>query len=160
MDNSHHRNWNVLNWNVRGLNASDKCNALRDKIEESSCAIYCIQETKIQSLEPSAIRKFAPKRFNKFAYVPSQGASGGLLGEVLSSSKFQIIVRFTSTHNAEQWILSTVYGPCNGRDRQNFVDWLNNLQIDDVDNSMILGDFNFYRSLENRNRRGATFKTS
>ena len=34
-----------------------------------------------------------------------------------------------------------------------FVDWLNELQIEE-ENWMIMGDFNFYRSLENRNRDG------
>jgi hypothetical protein len=42
MDNNTRRNWNILNWNVRGLNSADKCNSIRTKIEESSCAIYCI----------------------------------------------------------------------------------------------------------------------
>jgi hypothetical protein len=79
-------------------------------------------------------------------------------GEVLFSSKFQITVRFTSTHSAEQWVLSTVYGPCHGRERQDFMDWLNNLQIDDADNWMIVGGFNFYRSLENRNRQGGNIQ--
>jgi len=36
-----------------------------------------------------------------------------------------------------------------------FVDWLNELQIEEEEeNWMIMGDFNFYRSLENRNRAG------
>jgi hypothetical protein len=47
MDNQA-RTWNILNWNIRGLNSDDKCNAVRSKIEESSCVIYCLQETKRQ----------------------------------------------------------------------------------------------------------------
>jgi exonuclease III len=105
MDNNNHQSWNILNWNVRGLNSADKCNAIRDKIGESACVVYYIQETKTQSFEPSYIRKISPKYFNKFAFVPSQGASGGLLmgwnssvfsGEVLYTSKFHITARFTT----------------------------------------------------------------
>jgi hypothetical protein len=51
-----------------------------------------------------------------------------------------------------------VYGPCQGRDRQDFMEWLNNLQIEEEDIWMIMGDFNFYRSLENRNRQGGNLQ--
>jgi exonuclease III len=71
MSIANHRTWNILNWNVRGLNSSDKCSAVRAKIEESSCSIVCIQETKRAFFDPSFVRKLAPKRFNKIAFVPS-----------------------------------------------------------------------------------------
>jgi exonuclease III len=77
MSNTNRRTWNILNWNVRGLNSTGKYNAIREKIEESSCSIICIQETKRATFD-SFVRKMAPKRFNKFAYVPSQGASRGI----------------------------------------------------------------------------------
>jgi hypothetical protein len=106
----------------------------------------------------------APKRFNKYAFVPSEGASGGILmawngsifkGNVIFSSKNAITVQFFSVHNGDSWKLTTVYGPCQGQDRQMFIDWLNDIQIDDYENWMFIGDFNFYRSTENRNRQGA-----
>jgi hypothetical protein len=61
-------------------------------------------------------------------------------------------------HNAETWKLTNVYGPCQGRDRHDFVDWLNSLQISDDENWFFVGDFNFYRSLENRNREGGNMQ--
>jgi hypothetical protein len=129
---------------------------VKTKIEESNCAVFCIQETK----RPT---KFAPKRFNKFAFHPCEGASGGifialnenlLAGNVIHSSKFAITVHFSSAHNAEQWKLTTIYGPCHGQDRMEFINWLNNIQISDQENWMFIGDFNFHRSLENKNREG------
>lgn len=77
MDNLNKRSWNVLNWNIRGLNDIGKSDAVRAKIEESSCAIYCLQETKKENFNHSFIKKLAPKRFDKFAFSPSVGASGG-----------------------------------------------------------------------------------
>jgi hypothetical protein len=148
MDNNANRNWSVLNWNVRGLNSADKCNVIRSKIEESSCAVFCIQKTKKQHFEPSNIQKIAPKWFNKYSFVPSEGASGGLLvgwnssifiGEVLYSSKFAITIHLTTQHNVEKWKLITVYGPCQGRDRQDVMDWLNAVQINDDENWMCVG---------------------
>jgi hypothetical protein len=38
----------VLCWNVRGLNAKEKWDAIRDKISESGCDVICLQETKRQ----------------------------------------------------------------------------------------------------------------
>lgn len=46
-----------------------------------------------------------------------------------------------------------VYGPSHGPERDEFIDWLHDLQIDN-DYWMILGDFNFYRSVLNRNKTG------
>jgi hypothetical protein len=36
------------------------------------------------------------------------------------------------------------------------VDWLNSIQIQDEENWLYVGDFNFYRSLQNRNREGGS----
>jgi hypothetical protein len=163
MANQQNRSWNILYWNIKGLNSSDKCNTIRAKIEESPCAIFYIQEMKVQSFDHSLVRKMAPKRFKKLAFAPAEGASRGILmgwndtlfqGQVIFVSKFSIIVNFSSTQNAEQWRLTIIYGPCQGQERQEFVQWLNSLDIDDDMNWLLLGNFNFYRSLENRNRAG------
>lgn len=57
------RNWNILCWNVRGINSEDKWLVIRNKIEESSCVVFCLrkQRGKIliilmsKSLHPSAL---------------------------------------------------------------------------------------------------------
>jgi exonuclease III len=79
------RDWSILNWNIRGINSVDKCNAVKEKIEESACSIFCIQETKRSHFDHSYIKKLAPKRFNKFAFSPSDGASGDILIVWISS---------------------------------------------------------------------------
>jgi len=48
----------------------------------------------------------------------------------------------------------SVYGPCNGIERDNFVSWLFNLHIPANANWLLLGDFNFIRSMDNRNMPG------
>ena len=121
MNNTNTRKtWNILNWNIRGINSDDKCNALRLKLDESNCAIYCIQETKRENFDHSFIRKFAPKRFDQFAYSPSQGNSGGILigwnssiftGQIIHNLRYAITIKFTSSHNNETWTLTSVYGP-------------------------------------------------
>jgi hypothetical protein len=41
------RNWNILCRNIRGLNAVEKHDAVRNKIEDSGCSVICLQETKM-----------------------------------------------------------------------------------------------------------------
>jgi exonuclease III len=91
------RIWHILCWNVRGINGSDKWDAVRDKIEESCCSVICLQETKHEHFDMRFIRNFAPRRFDHFEYIPSVGASGGILvvwnsstfkGTVLGKAKF------------------------------------------------------------------------
>lgn len=71
--------WNILCWNIRGLNGSRKWDAVRDKIKESATSVICLQETKKESVDMSFIRKFAPRRFDHFDFIPSVDASGGIL---------------------------------------------------------------------------------
>jgi hypothetical protein len=92
--------------------------AVRAKIEESGCSIFCLQETKRENIDFSFLKKIAPKRFSKFAFVPSIGASGRTLmgwtdstleGEVLWNQDFAITVAFTSRHKPEMEIDNGVW---------------------------------------------------
>ena len=157
------RKWRVLCWNVRGLNSEKRQIAVRSKIEESQCSVICLQETKCDFIDHRFLRKFCPKRFDNFAYAPSVGASGGILilwssavfvGTVVEIQSFGVTVNFTSIHNADSWTMVAVYGPCQGMLRDNFVSWLYNIHIPVDSNWLLLGDFNFIRSEENRNRPG------
>ena len=47
-----------------------------------------------------------------------------------------------------------MYGPCDGPLRDDFVQWLYHLQIPVDAKWLLLGDFNFIRSLDNRNLPG------
>lgn len=100
------RSWNVLCWNIHGPNSDKKQLALSNAISVSGCFIVCLQETKKPIIDLAFIKSCCPKRFDKFAYVPSCGASGGLLtvwnstvftGDVLVSEGFALAIRFTST---------------------------------------------------------------
>ena len=152
--------WKVLCWNIRGLNSDDKQLALREKITESGCAVACIQETKKESFDRKFIKSCCPKQFDNFAFSPSVGASGGILvvwnskifqGILVQSERFGLIISFSSAHTGQKWTLVVVYGPCQGEQRDLFVQWLYDLVIPDGELWLFLGDFNFIRSQENRN---------
>jgi exonuclease III len=62
------RNWNILSWNMRGINYQRKWNAINNKIEEIRCMVFCFQETKRDHFDHSFINNFIPKRYNNYAY--------------------------------------------------------------------------------------------
>jgi exonuclease III len=114
-----YRSWNILCWNVHGMNDKDKWDPIRNKIEKSNANIFCLQETKREIFDLGFIRKIAPKRFDKFDYCPSIGASGGILvcwasnhfsANTLEKETFAIRIAFTALHNSLDWNLVVVYG--------------------------------------------------
>jgi hypothetical protein len=73
------------------------------------------------------------------------------------TTSLAITVKFKSRHNAQQLNLTTVYGPCHDEQRDQCVQWLYDLHIDLEDKWIIVGDFKFYRSPDDRNRDGGNY---
>ena len=96
--NNNNRNWNILNWNIRGMNSEDKCLALRQKIDESDCNIVCLQETKRETFDTAYLKKFCPSRINNFAFLPSVGASGGFLWPGMAHNSLGRSLHKTGSH--------------------------------------------------------------
>ena len=67
------------------------------------------------------------------------------------------MTRFKSTQSAQFWTLVNVYGPCQGEQGTNFVNWLFALDIPPNEDWLFVGDFNFIRGPENRNKPGGNF---
>lgn len=91
-------------------------------------------------------------------------ASGGILvswnisifyGPVETVERFAVQIKFTSNHFGVVWSLVSVYGPCAGSERDDFVLWLHNLNISVDQLWLLLGDVYFYHSVTKRNRPGA-----
>jgi hypothetical protein len=88
------------------------------------------------------------------------GASGGILvvwnssvfkGTSIEVKCFAIVIVFESMHS---WTLVSIYGPCQGELRDEFIQWLFNLIIPDDELWLFMGDFNFIRSQDSRNLPG------
>lgn len=155
---SNNRNFNILVWNVRGINSKEKWDAIKSKINESSYHILCLQETKGNTLT-----LFTSRHLNNFAYFPSVGASGGIItiwnglvysGEVIQSNAYCVTVKFTSNLDNSCFFLSNVYGPSNAAGKLAFITWFLNLDYSSFDEWIIAGDFNLYRSIEDMNKPG------
>lgn len=65
-------------------------------------------------------------------------------------------MEFSSVHNSDPWILTSVYGPCDVEGKQAFINWFENIHMPDDIDWLIVCDFNLYRKPENRNRIGAS----
>jgi exonuclease III len=103
MNYNNNINCNILCWNIRGINSAQKWLALSEKISESACSIICLQETKREHFDHSYIRKFCPRRFDKFIFHPSNGTSGGIIiiwnssiltGSLIENLPYAITVQF------------------------------------------------------------------
>ena len=157
------RSWKVLCWNVRGLNSDKKWDAICDKIIESGCDVICLQETKREVFDIQFIRKFCPRGFDAFEYLPSVGASGGVItiwksymfdGHLIFSNAYDLSVELTSKHNAVDWVLTNIYAPCTPAEKTQFLSWFRDIQMPTEILWLIVGDFNLIRSPEDRNRPG------
>jgi endonuclease/exonuclease/phosphatase family metal-dependent hydrolase len=163
-----YRSWNILDWNIRGINSQDRWDDLANKISESNCNIICLQETKRESFDNAYIRKFCPRKFNMFAYHPSVGNSGGIItiwngnaltGNIISSSSYQVTVEFTCNISGEKWYITNIYASCHAEGRYEFIHWMNNLDSSIYELWMLVGDFNMIRSNYDRNRPGGNSNT-
>ena len=101
--------WNVISWNIRGLNSEKKQLALNNAIKTSGCAVVCLRETKMSEVSFPFIKTCCPRQFDRFAFVPSRGSSGGLLmiwksavfsGTIVSSDHFALVVNFVSMQSS------------------------------------------------------------
>ena len=72
------RRWNILCWNVCGINADEKHLAIRNAIDISGCDVLCLQETKRETFDRAFVKTICPKRLDMFAFIPSNGTSIGL----------------------------------------------------------------------------------
>jgi exonuclease III len=153
----------VLCWNVRGLNAKEKWEAIRDKISESSCDDICLQETKRQFFDVQFIKKFCPSSFAAFEFLPSVGTSGGIItiwksshfsGSLAFSNEYAISIEFLSKHDQSAWLLTNVYGPYTSEGKINFLNWMKDIQIAQELDWLIVSDFNLIRGPHNRNKLG------
>jgi exonuclease III len=137
------RKWNVLCSNVRGINARQKWDAIHDKISKSGCDVICLQETKRQHFDLQFLKNFCPSSFDAFEYLPSVGASGGIItiwkssqftGSLAFSNKFAISLDFHSNHDQSEWLLTNVYGPCTPEGKLDFIQGIKNIQmLDEID---------------------------
>ena len=144
----------VACWNVRGLNSRARRAAVRAMLDQLSCSIICLQESKLATAAGSDITEIAGPTFDQHAVLPADGTRGGVLlcwrtdrlcASAIVVRRFSITATFSPLGLLGQtaaWTLTTVYGPHDYERKQAFLN-----EIADIHNSMagpwlIIGDFN------------------
>jgi exonuclease III len=69
----------LLIWNVRGLNSSVRQDSVKELVDSSQVDVVCLQETKMQIITRRTILSMLRADFSDYVYLPSVGASGGIL---------------------------------------------------------------------------------
>lgn len=73
------QNLSILCWNVRGLNCPDRRATIHETITATPCHIVCLQETKLENVDPFIASLLGGYRLKSFAQRPSIGTRGGIL---------------------------------------------------------------------------------
>jgi len=125
------KNCNMLCWNVRGLNDGAKRASVRNPVLSTGATIVCLQKIKISTWTRSLlVETIGVELANNVAFLPSVGASGGIL--IAASDRFFNIsqphltahtVSTTITMLAENktWTITGVYGPQSDADKLLFL---------------------------------------
>lgn len=126
----------ILVWNVRGLNSQARRDAVRVIVDSYKVDVVCLQETKIPDVSRHCILSMLGVEFDNFTFLPSLGASGGILiawrarlGVVNSSrvDTFSSSVQFSSSDGTSWW-LTCVYGPQGNQEKIQFLQELRDIR--------------------------------
>ena len=120
----------ILSWNVRGVNDRDKRLVRMAFFKSQRAELVCLQETKIQKLDPGMVRNLGDSRFSPWGAVDALGAAGGIFfffwdKRVLEMIDmvigfFSISCRFKNCEDGFLWTFSGVYGPVLNCSREAF----------------------------------------
>jgi exonuclease III len=144
----------ILCWNVRGLNDLAKRNAVRVFLESVSVSIVCLQETRLNVIDDFVVMQCLGSSFDGFAYLPAVETRGGIL---LAWNKSVVDIGSISldTHaltgeviprDDNRWWITTVYGPQSSDDKISFLQELGERRSLCPGPWLLLGDFNMILS--------------
>ena len=121
------QNYNIMCWNVRGLNDGAKRSLVRTQIISSGVTVVCLQETKISNWTHSLLVDTAGTEMASNAiFLPSVGVCGCIL--IAASEHFftltqphlttnTVTTKLTILAENKEWSISGVYGPQNDADK-------------------------------------------
>ena len=156
-------NVKLLCWNVRGLNAPARRDAVRDLLRDYHATIVCLQETKLDHVDDTLIATMLGPSFTaNYHVLPAVGSRGGMIMAV-SDAYFRlndfhatlgsISATVTMLADGLDWTLSYVYGPQGEQDKLLFINELRGLKHVVKPRWLILGDFNLITKAADKNNQ-------
>jgi hypothetical protein len=107
------------------------------------------------------MRNICPPSLDKYVYLRSVGASGGSIivwkslyfqGNLVFQNSYAQSVEFFSLHDNAHWVLTNICAPCVHPAKRDFVQWFKNINMLDLVDWIIVGDFNLRRLPDDRNQ--------
>jgi len=148
-------NTTVLSWNVRGLNARARWDAVHTLVDDIRPSIVCLQETKLDVITDTMVLSMLGIAFSEFAYLPASETRGGILiaGRQPDVTISKVLVGcYSITTSIElpaitgvgpsRWWLTTVYGPQEDGDKALFLEELEAVRDACHGPWALTGDFN------------------
>src|SRR6185312_13868579 len=126
---------NLLVWNVRGLNARARRNAVRQLVADQCVSL---QETKLADCDDAIIRELVGTNFDFFS-LPAAQTSGGILlawnkdiwsatSPIYRDFSLSLSAHLTHVASGESWWLTVVYGPQSDQLKVQFLEELRALR--------------------------------
>ncbi|KAE8684567.1 Protein KINKY POLLEN [Hibiscus syriacus] len=151
--------WNLMSWNIRGLGRRVKARAVRRVVEERKPLVLFIQESKMEVVNQSVVRKMGGNLLTAAAVSAAEGSAGGLItlwNEKECQVQEEIIHRrFIAVKGTIDEVLGScwfinVYGPSVDSEKEAFFGELF-LFLENLDSPVCLGgDFNVVMSQEEK----------
>jgi hypothetical protein len=113
-------NFNILTWNVRGLNEGRKRLKIRNLLSKWKIDIVCLQETKLKMVSNQIVHSLWRCPYKEWCHVDSIGASGGILlmwdRRVVTKldvclGNYVAACSFRNVEDGFLWAFAGVYGP-------------------------------------------------
>ncbi len=153
------RTFKFLSWNVRGLNGSSKCAAVKVFLRGCKCGVVCLQETKLSTISLDKFRSFCGFTFGIFvrSRLPELGgiltAWNPALFECVDFwvGSFSVNTVLLRRVDGTSFTISNVYGPTRVELKGVFLQELRDLESRVVGVWTLLGDFNLLFSCHDKN---------
>jgi exonuclease III len=150
----------VINWNVRGLNAPVRREAVRDMVQAARPLVVCLQETKLTIITPQMVAETFGSSFDAHAYLSAQGTRGGILlgwqTKYVDGSNLELKASSLTIQIKPKWLssmfrLTTAYEPTKDEAKQGFLNELQSLKPAEDVPWIVIGDFNLIYQASNKN---------
>ncbi|GMI94969.1 hypothetical protein HRI_003166200 [Hibiscus trionum] len=121
--------FDLISWNIKGLGRLEKARVVCNLIKERKPQILFMQETKIENLSRTLLRRMGCDRNFEFVFAPAEGSAGGLLSiwdpncfeksEAIISKRFIVLLGKFRGADLECGLVN-LYGPSIESEKQDF----------------------------------------
>lgn len=103
---------NIISLNVRGIGRLSKRFIVKDFLHLHYADICCLQETKLEMIQPAIWRDIGGTSLDKFVFISAKGSTGGIVigwnsalltGALVQVGEFSVTVDFVAKKDNFRW---------------------------------------------------------